>query len=161
MSLPTVLIDSYHESNADYEMSLNGTFPDNVQSALGQSFRTPDNGKTRVLNYASFYLSRDADFEGTFRIDIYAHSGTYGTSSLPTGDPLASSDELDEGDVSSSSYALIQFPFTGDQKITLQPNTCYVAFLKQLTNNQYNGLLMKVDVTSPTHAGNFITYSTV
>jgi len=55
--------------------------------AVGQSFIA----KQSILQSATFFLRKVGLPEGTFRAYLYAHSGDFGESSVPTGDPLATS----------------------------------------------------------------------
>ena len=59
--------------------------------AVGQSFT----GNGLILNSAEFYLKKKGSPTGNAVVKIYAHSGTYGTSSVPTGSALATSDNFD------------------------------------------------------------------
>lgn len=55
------------------------------QHEWGQSFT----GNGKALTRARFQLNRDTDPPGTLRAKLYAHSGTYGISGVPTGPALA------------------------------------------------------------------------
>ena len=59
-------------------------------AAIGQSFT----GTGVELDSCQIWLRRAYYPSGTCRLKLYAHSGTYGTSSLPTGSPLATSDSI-------------------------------------------------------------------
>ena len=60
---------------------------------------------------------------GTAYIKVYAHSGTFGTSSIPTGAPLSTSDGIL---YSSLSTGWQTFTFSGANQITLVGGTPYV-----------------------------------
>ena len=82
-----VLLDSYSENNiSDYKGMQGGT-----DEGVGQSF-TGDGG---ILTTAKFFLSRVGSPTGNMTAKIYAHTGTYGTSSELTGSALATSGTVD------------------------------------------------------------------
>lgn len=136
------IIDSYSETNqntsaADY--------------AEGQSF-TGDGG---ILNSAKFYLKKAGSPTGSAYAKIYAHSGTFGTSSVPTGSPLATSGAFDISTLTTS-FQLITFTFTGANKITLTNGTKYIVTLEfsGYTPSYPNYVWTGIDTSSPTHGGN-------
>lgn len=60
---------------------------------LGQSFNpSPENEN---LASVEFFIRKQGAPTGNMRVNLYAHSGTFGTSSIPTGTPLAQSDFID------------------------------------------------------------------
>jgi hypothetical protein len=59
--------------------------------ALGQSFTGNGRGVTRARFWMATEDTTGGNMTGTLQAHIYAHSGTFGTSSVPTGAPLASS----------------------------------------------------------------------
>lgn len=143
------LLDSYSESNASGEAQLS-----DLQSGslfmVGQSF-TGDGG---TLATAKFYIKKGGSPTGNANAHIYAHSGTYGTSSVATGSPLATSDNFDVSTLTTS-YQLIEFTFSGANKITLTNGTYYVIVLQYddgLIETNYVSLAY--DYTSSTHSGN-------
>lgn len=138
------IVDSYSETNAT----------DNSSSTIGQSF-TGDGG---TLNSAKFYLQKDGSPTGNLYAKIYAHSGTFGTSSVPTGSALATSDAVDASTISTSS-ALVTFTFTGANKITLTNATKYVVVFENSVSSFPNYILAYRDGVSPTHSGNYSFYS--
>ena len=83
------LIDSYPSSNYDQDQYLGS----NNFVGYGQSFTTT--GSVLKLSSCKFYLVKVGSQTGAMYAKVYAHSGTYGTSSIPTGSALATSDVLD------------------------------------------------------------------
>lgn len=134
-----ILADSYSESN--YDESYSGFY------GIAQSFI--GNGDT--LDSVKFFLARQAAVVGNVTAQIYAHSGTFGTSSVPTGSALAISDTVDASTLQLlGSFRLDTFTFTGDQRITLVDGTPYIlAFINGIAN-----VLIGDDGSSPTHGGN-------
>jgi len=131
-------MDSYSETN----------YVGNTSSTAGQSF-TGDGG---TLNSAKFYLEKDGSPTGNIYAKIYAHSGTFGTSSVPTGEPLATSDALDSSTLTTTP-TLYTLTFSGDDKITLTNGTKYVVVMDGITDFP-NYVYIGQDTISPTHDGN-------
>jgi len=142
------VVDSYSESNqsSDRDLTNIGGF----YSRTSQSF-TGDGG---TLNSVKFYLKKDGA-TGSIYAYIYAHTGTFGTSSKPTGSALATSDAVNTSTIGTS-YGLITFTFSGDQKITLANGTKYCLVL--IYNNDNNFVSAGMDASSPSHGGNEARY---
>lgn len=138
------IIDSYSESN----------FVTDTTITVGQSFT----GDGQTLDSAKFYLKREGSPSGNVVAKIYAHSGTFGTSSLPTGAALATSDNVDVSTIGTGSYALVDFPFSGANRITLANGTKYVV-VWETSFTFPNYVHIGYDSTSPTHGGNFSFFS--
>jgi len=123
----------------------------------GQSFTASEDG---TLDSAMFHLSRSfGTVTGNAYALLYAHSGTYGTSSLPTGDPLATSDPVDVGALSLPDYFTYRdtpVTFHFDNTYTLTAGTHYVIAIKY-EGGTFNGpwLTVAVYTVSSAHAGNF------
>ena len=110
------IVDSYSETN---KSQVNG-FGSPTFQGYGQSF-TGDGG---TLNSSKFYLEKRELPTGNIVSKVYAHSGTFGTSSVPTGSALATSDNVDVSTL--GLLALVTFTFSGANKITLTNGTKYV-----------------------------------
>ncbi|MBU1092550.1 hypothetical protein KJ836_02695 [Patescibacteria group bacterium] len=146
------IVDYYSESNKSSDVHISS-----VYNNFGQSFTA--NGGT--LSSVVLYLKKTGSPTGNANIRVYAHSGTYGTSSVPTGTGptngvLATSDNYDVSTISTS-YELVTFTFTGDNKISLTDGVNYcLAF-----NVSYSGIDyidIGIDGTSPSHSGNYFYY---
>ena len=121
---------------------------------LAQSFT----GSGLTLNSAQVYGNIFGSPTGTVCLKIYAHSGTYGTSSIPTGTALAISDLLDVTTfVTNPSIALINFVFSGANKIVLSNGTNYVLSFEgvSLVADGSNVPVIYRDSTSSTGSGNY------
>jgi len=145
------IIDSYDESNYDGDGS--------PVIEAGQSFT----GDGSVLDSVSFYLGKIGSPTGNAVAKIYAHSGTYGTSSVPTGAALATSDNVDVSGIPSgtewvNSTEWVNFTFSGDDKITLTNSTYYVVTFFPPEYVVDNEISIGADISSPTHSGNFCNY---
>ena len=143
------IVDSYSESNLDSVLPLSQP---TYYQAVGQSF-TGDGG---TLNSVKFYLTKwIGSPTGNATVDIYTHSGTFGTSSVPTGISLATSGNFDVSAITAilPSFELISFTFSGDNKIVLENGTRYVVIISH-DGTDANCIAVGIDDTSPAHSGN-------
>lgn len=143
--------DSYSESNQSNIYAVgNGTI-----DAAGQTFT----GNGTYVSAVRFYLKKSGTPLGTAVVKIYAHTGTFGgADGLPTGAPLAVSDELVPSTLTGS-YALTTFSFASDP-VLLEDDVHYVAMLEYTAGTLGNTIDMGVDTTGPTHDGRKI-YRTI
>jgi hypothetical protein len=141
------LIDSYAESN--YSL-LRPMYNGYIFSHTMQSF---SNTNSITLTTAKGKFNKAGSPTGSMYVKIYDHTGTYGTSSLPTGSVLATSDALDVSTLTSTE-TLKTFNFSGANQITLTANTKYVIIFEYTGGNSSNCPYICTDNTSPTHEGN-------
>jgi len=125
-------------------------------TAVGQSF-TPT--QDFVLDNITVHGKEIGTAPGNFYVKVYAHSGTYGTSSVPTGSPLATSDATGAWRFSSSSYSSAIAFFTGANQITLEQGTNYVLVFEYTAGDASNYVQTTADSTSPSYGGNLSTYN--
>lgn len=137
------VIDSYSEANSDVASGF---------EKMGQSFTGNGNSIGKVKWYVA---SVSGSPSGNCYAAIYAHSGTFGTSSVPTGSALATSNSVDMSTISSGS--LVSFTFATPYGTT--NGTKYVVTLEFSSYDSGNTLSVGVDFTSPTHSGNRCHYS--
>ena len=138
------IIDSYSESNQDSTLGGVGY----TKSRVGQSFI----GDGTILNSVKFYLKKNSGSPtGNATAKLYAHSGTYGTSSAPTGSALDTSTTFDVSTLSTS-YALITFTFSGGY--TLTNSTKYFIEFDYSSGGPTNNVGAGYDSSSPSHGGN-------
>ena len=122
----------------------------------GQSFLNADN---MILNSCQFYLEKYGSPTGSAYAKIYAMSGSYGTTSIPTGSVLATSDAFDVSTLLTyPNGSLKTFTFSGVNKITLTANTNYVISISYHGGSSSNRLWVGDDPYG-THLGNS-SYST-
>lgn len=144
--LQSVVIDSYSQTNytgtSHYVYGTNGK--------QGQSFT----GDGNSLESVEFYLKKTGTPTGNGYVKIYSHSGTYGTSSTPNT-LLATSDPLDVSSIGTD-FSLIDFTFSGANKITLNSGTYYVAIFENTNGDISNRISIAADSSSPTHGGNWV-----
>jgi len=147
-----LIVDSYSESNYDdAEVLYTGG-----DEGEGQSF-TGDGG---TLSNVKFYLSKKGSPTGNSYAKIYAHTGTFGTSSLPTGSALATSGAFEVSDIATPYvFELITFTFTGADKVTLTNGTKYVVTFEWSGGDINNWVYFGRDASSPTHDGNMSHYA--
>ncbi len=141
------LVDSYSETNGDNS----GLFPYNATS-LGQSFTVSKRGK---LASCKFYLSKAGNPTGTLNAKLYAHSGTYGTSSITTGSSLATSDNINASSIGTA--ALVTFTFTGVQQYLMGVGYyCIICNGSSVSGDVDNGIHCYWDATGG-HGGNLVS----
>lgn len=109
------LIDSFPISNSNHLESYQTLY------LAGQSFLCSSNA---VLDHCSFLISRVGVHSGYLTAKLYAHSGTFGVNGVPTGSPLATSDQIATASLSTS-LSLIDFNFSGVNRIDLLADTPY------------------------------------
>ena len=135
-------IDSYDLANGDNNV---------INDVVGQSFT----GNGRVLSNVVFNLDRISS-SGDAYVRIYAHSGTYGTSSIPTGNPLATSEAVSTSSIPQVPTNII-FNFDNTNKILLEDGTYYFVTMEVESGAT---IIKRLDFTSPTHSGNYADNST-
>lgn len=143
------VIASYSESNDDDIGRLAVDF-----GAVGESFASGIGG---TLDKITVDLNRVGSPGGAARIVVFDHSGTYGTSSVWGSNDLAYSDDVTVNGISTS-QGLVDFVFSGADKISLSASTNYT-FLLELSGGSYNAsnyVAVWADTTSPTYSGNMI-----
>lgn len=145
--------DSYSETNQDTTTSLQDTVGANISGA-GQSFT----GNGGTLSSCRFYLKKTGSPTGTAVAKVYAHSGTFGTSSIPTGTALATSQTLTVSSLTTS-YALTEFKFKGSNNITLTNATKYIVTIEYSSGSSGNTVDVGKDTSSPSHGGNGSTFA--
>lgn len=111
-----------------------------------------------TLDKSVFYIRKNGSPTGNITSTIYAHSGTFGTSSVPTGASLAVSDSVDASTVPTSS-TLVSFVFSGANKISLTSGTSYVVTIDYSNGSAINNISVGQDATSPTYNGNSCNYN--
>ena len=87
---------------------------------------------------------------------LYAHSGTFGVSSIPTGVVLATSDAIDIS-ILPTSFNLIIFNFTGVEQYTLVADTYYCIAIEPVAGaslDDSNIVYVGSDIVNLLHSGN-------
>jgi len=120
---------------------------------FGQSFE----GDGNKLYSATFNLAKTGSPTGNAYVKIYAHSGTFGTSSVPTGEPLAVSDAFDVSTLSGS-QTYTEILFSGANRITLEDGTYYCVIFDWADSGDSSNKITFYLSTSDTCDGNFIEW---
>lgn len=152
-----VLIDSYDETNYSSVSDTIGNDTAIADVQFGQSFTGNGSDASRAV----FYMRRTGNPTGSLTAKIYAHSGTFGTSSVATGVALAVSDPLGPNDIPTT-RGLVSFTFSGANRINLANASKYVIAIdgSALAIDGSNSVQGGLDTTAPTHAGNFCYFDT-
>ena len=145
----SIIIDSNSETNQNYYYGIYDSYGEGYKE-VGQSFT----GTTATLDSAKWYLQRFRNPTGNLVAKIYNHSGTFGTSSLPTGTALATSGTVLCSSVSTSAFGLVTFTFTGANAITLIDGTKYVVTINAGSASTGPIDYIRVGSGPNTHSGN-------
>jgi len=114
--------------------------------AVGQSFT----GAGTYLVYALFKINKVGSPTGSAYAKLYAHSGTYGSSSVPTGSPLAVSNAVDVSTINVSFDTLFTFPGP-----YLLANGTYYIITLEYNGGDVNNYLSVYFNNSSVHGGNY------
>lgn len=94
---------------------------------------------------------------GNLTAALYAHSGTFGTSSVATGAALATSENIDVSKLTTS-YQEIEIRFLGSAQYLMSASTNYVIAFSYSGGDGSNYVHIEGDSTG-THAGNKASYN--
>jgi hypothetical protein len=121
---------------------------------MGQSFTSIGGTLSTVV----FYMDRQDPITGSVYATIYAHSGTFGTNSVPTGSALATSNAVSASSLNiQPNPAQVTFTFSGINQIVLSAGVNYVVVVGFEDDTQ--AVRGFVDNTSPTDPGNSSTFN--
>jgi hypothetical protein len=119
--------------------------PCGTSTYLEQSFKPSTNAKLSSIVVNLLAMTYSGIPKSDFHITIYAHTGTYGTNSKPTGSVLATSDAASATLISDTDYTRIKVTFSGVNKIDLSEGTPYCWVIQYPDNDgslmvgTYNG----------------------
>lgn len=151
----TLLADYYIGNRSTWQtMKSNHPSSGSAYSATGQSFQTPNDGVSYTLTSVNFTLYKIGSPTGNGYAKLYAHSGTFGTSSVPTGSPLATSDAVDVSLLPTAGTYDTIINFTDNYAMTA--NSYYFIDWENPSSgiDTSNYVSIGVDSTSPTGNGN-------
>lgn len=145
VATPT-LVDSYDATNYNSVFTVaSGSSP-----YLAQTFIASAGG---TLDSAQFYLRKAGAPSGNVTAYLYDATGTLGTSSIPTGAPLAASTPVDITTIAGGSNpSLVTFLF--GNAVSLSAGTNYAIVISYGGGDVSNALLVCGDSTAPSHSGN-------
>ena len=149
-SAASILMENYATSNQDGTTALNDT---NV--GVGQSFNSGAFTPPRTLSSTEWYLSKTGTPTGNAVARLYAHSGALGSTSVPTGAALATSEPVD---VSTLTGSLVLTDFDFKDEFDFATNTDYVFVIEYSDGTSGNFVNVGDDGSAPTHAGNMSTF---
>lgn len=109
-----------------------------------------------TLDKCKFYLRKVGNPTGTVRAKLYAHAGTYGSTSVPTGSALATSEPVSVSEITAN-FGLITFQFIGDNRYNLIEGTYYCIAVEYTNGDATNYIDTGADNRSNYlfHSGNF------
>lgn len=151
----TSVISTYTTQNSDQAVG-NGT-----TTGVAQSYTTP--AATASINgrgcfaRVKLYLKKSGSPTGNAVVKIYAHSGTLGTTSIPTGAALATSTNFNVSTLTTS-YQVISFVFAESNWFQFVAATNYVVALEYSAGNASNFIQAGYNSSSG-HAGNKSTFA--
>ena len=145
----SILADSYSESNNSGSIGIGGGV---TYSKVAQSFT----GNGKVLDKIEVELNTNLSPTGNVYAVIYAHTGTFGSSGVPTGTPLATSDAIDITTITSTD--LYEFIFSGAEKITLDDDTHYFLSIEYDGGTATTFLILRINF-GDSHEGNMALYN--
>lgn len=133
-----------------YDANANGDQIQRLSSVDNQGIAQSFTGDGRKITKAIVSLRSYASPTGTVVCKIYAHSGTFGTSSVP-GTLIATSNTID---VSTIPNVLGSYTFTFATQPVTVAGTKYVFSVEYGAGDATNQIGLVCDVSSPTHSGN-------
>jgi hypothetical protein len=139
------VIDFCSEEN--YNTGSNVYAGSNITS--GQSFTSVNNYK---ITTCKFYIVKSGSPTGNIYAKVWDHTGTYGTSSKPTGSYLAISDVINIETISTS-INLVTFTFSGANQIIISSKNYCVNVISN-NGNSSNYLRIGSNSSAGTHGGN-------
>jgi hypothetical protein len=157
---PAVASDTLIDSYTDSTVTTFNLIPVGGLAQAGQSF-TMLSSDYKITS-AKFRLSKTGLPNGTGYAFLYAHSGTYGASSVPTGSALAQSEGLDISTIAGSS-TVYELTFNASQQYTMIANAYYCSVFGNATTwegDSSNYIQFYFAYSSPTHSGNEVKYTT-
>lgn len=138
-----------------FASSNNGDF--NIGDVSAESFSAYQSftGNGESIDTAKFLLKKKTSSTGTVTAYLYAHSGTFGISSVPTGSPLATSTGVSHTTLSSSAFTEITFTFSSPY--TTVNGTKYCVLIKSVGGDVTYAA--RSDAWGDYHPGNFGFYN--
>jgi len=123
----------------------------NINASQSVFLNTNFNGMP--LTGCRLRLRREGTPTGTVVAKLYAHSGSYGTTSVPTGTALATSQTVDVSTIPTTVADLVSFYFQDHYHVA---NTYYCLVLKYSGGDANN--YVAISYKTSTGAGNLATY---
>jgi len=155
-----VLLDSYY-AGWEYARQVQAVHPStsSYDSATGHCFHHTK-ANNHKLKKVYLHLRRYGVINGTVRVDLFAITGTCGSTGKPTGNALASSGVISTSSIGTVRYVKTLFSFAAGQQYELVPNVKYVVALIGVSGT-YSGsqyIMVKFSGTGGTDDGNDCFY---
>lgn len=154
------IIDSYTSPNSQYFLQDYHPSDSADKSAVGQSFTMVSSAKQ--ITSAKFMLYKSGSPTGNAYVKLYDHSGVYGTSSKPTGSPLATSNAFDVSTLTTGTTTWVTFTFSGAEQYVMTADAKYCIVFENPasgTIDSSNYVWHRCRTTDPDHSGNLFWYS--
>lgn len=116
---------------------------------MGQSFQVQN---SCTLDSLIIDMKTNGSPSGSFQFEIYAITGTYGSTSVPTGSVLATSNTITVGSLTSS-YATYTVNFSGANRIAVTAGQQYALVCNYSATSFPNSIYLK-NKTPSFHGGN-------
>jgi hypothetical protein len=136
-------IDFYSESNQNDYLEISPYWD---KTAIGQSFTS--NGY--IITSCKWFVKARAFPTGDVVSKIYAHSGDYGISGIPTGVPLATSDPIEASTLPTSDFGLLEWIFS--TPFVPENGVKYIVTIEHSAS--WGVIEVGMDATSSAHSGN-------
>lgn len=134
------------DTGSDFTVG-NGTI-----TGQAQSFANGVNIKK--ITKVRFFLKKTGAPTGNLTVTLHTHSGTFGSSSVPTGAALATSETFDVTRLFTSGYQEVEIRFLGAQQVSMSASTNYVIAVNYSGGDGSNYVQVRGLASSGTHAGN-------
>lgn len=138
------LVDSY-DSQSTFRACSNG-----VTQGYAQSFT----GAAGKIVLVRFKLAKTGTLSGNATAKLYAHTGTFGSTSKPTGTALATSDNFAVNTELSGTMTLEDFNFTGANQYVMTVGVKYCIAFEYSGGDGSNYVHFGIHDSSPSHTGN-------
>jgi hypothetical protein len=117
----------------------------------GQAQSFANGANAQFLTRAFFQLKKTGSPTGNLTVKLYAHSGSLGTTSVPTGAALATSTVVASANLTTS-YQTVEFTFPTPYEMAASTN--YVLSIEKAVGDGSNYVQVRGLATTGTHAGN-------
>jgi len=141
----STVLDSSADTGSDFQVG-NATI-----TGQAQSFEVGNNDE--YLTRVRVKLKKTGSPTGNLTAVLYAHTGTYGTSSEPTGAALATSANFDVSKLTTA-YKEYELDFSGDLYLMLNSATYYCIAFELPVIDGSNYVSIEGLASSGTHSGN-------
>jgi len=121
-------------------------------TVIGQAQSFSNGVQAQYLTRAFFNVRKVGSPTGNITAVLYAHSGSKGTTSIPTGAALATSDVVDGAAEITSTYQTVEFHFSTPYEMVA--STDYVIAIEHAVVDGSNYFEIEGLASSGTHAGN-------